>query len=445
MVSKDQTLSVFHEAIKSSTADQTELVLDGETIGLTHIAESQIQQNMLTEDAVIIARTVTGKRIGVASTNRLDTDSVKKAISDSVDIGSFRESDEAFGSLPVEAGTESPSALIGSTASFSSTDRANAIWQINKIADRSRLKTSGYFKTTLSRVAVVNSLGTERYFEGAAGELSLTAANESGASGFAIGYDRDVSRINVGAVAESAVDKAVRTVDPVTLPSGAYTVLLEPPAVGQLLLFLSFMGFGSSTFVQNRSFMAGKLGQKIAGDNFTVYDDAYDPQMMGMPFDYEGVVRRRVELVTNGIAMGVVSNSQDAAAMGAESTGHAHVATKSFTPYPRNLVMAGGQAGIEEMIRSVERGLYITHFWYVNYLNPMKTMVTGTTRDGTFLIEGGKVTSAVVNLRMQQSILEAFSNIRMLSKQRVLYPQYSVVMLVPYALIDNFNLTEETS
>ncbi|MFH1891057.1 MAG: TldD/PmbA family protein [Candidatus Zixiibacteriota bacterium] len=447
MSQRDQILSILHEAMKSSPADQTELVFDGEAFSLTHVAESQIQQNMMSDDCSIVARTVIGKKIGIASTNRLTIEDVRKAISDAVDISTFQDDDEDFVSLPKSPKAPEVSALFESTANFSPVDRANAVWQMNKIAAMHNLKTAGAFKTVTNRVAVINSLGTEQYFEGTSAELSLTVSGETGASGYGIAYNRDVSKINPGAVAETAVDKAVRTVDPISLPSGSYTVLLEPAAVGQLLLFLAFMGFGSKTFVQHRSFMAGKIGTPIAGGNFSVRDEAYNSQMLGMPFDYEGVPRKEVALITNGVAKGVVSNSYDANLLGegVESTGHAHIATRSFTPYPKHMVMKGGDVTVDEMIRSVDRGMYITHFWYVNYLNPMKTMVTGTTRDGTFLIENGEVTNAIVNMRMQQSILEAFSNCRMLSKERVLYPQYSVVMLVPYALVDNFQLTEEAS
>jgi predicted Zn-dependent protease len=445
MVQKDQVLSVLRESLLSSPADQTELVFDGEELGYTHIAESQIQQNLTASDCAIVARVVMGKRIGVASTNRPTAESVSRAISDAVDISRFVDADEGFVSLPNSSATEDIGAYFRSTAEFSPVDRANAVWNMNKIAAKEGLKTSGAFRTFTNTVAVVNSLGTEQYFEGTKAELSLTVSSGDGRSGYSIGYDRDAGKVNPGLVAESAVDKAARSVDPISLPSGQYTVLLEPAAVGQLLLFLSFMGFGSKTFVQRRSFMVGKIGERIAGENITVRDDAHHSMMRGMPFDYEGVPRKSVELITDGVAMGVVSNSHDARLMGTESTGHAHVATKSFTPYPKHMVMDGGNADVREMIESVDRGIYITHFWYVNYLNPMMTMVTGTTRDGTFLIEEGRVGRPVVNMRMQQSILEAFSNCRMLSTERVLYPQYSVVMLVPYALIDNFRLTEEVA
>jgi predicted Zn-dependent protease len=433
----------MHEAMRSSPADQTELVFEGETLDYTHITESQIQQNLTVSECSIVARVVVGERIGIASTNRPTIESIKAAISDAVDIGSFRDVDDQFTSLPGSAKAETVDARFASTMRFSAADRANAVWKMNKIAARHELKTSGAFRTTATIVAVMNSLGTEQYFEGTKAELSLTVSSEDGRSGYGIAYDRDVSRINPGLVAETAVDKAMRSADPISLPSGKYSVLLEPAAVGQLLLFLSFMGFGSGTYVQGRSFMTNKIGQKITGGNITIRDDAYHPLMRGMPFDYEGVPRKSVEIITDGIAEGVVSNSYDAGRLGTESTGHAHIATKSFTPYPKHLVMNGGEASVQEMIESVSRGVYITHFWYVNYLNPMRTMVTGTTRDGTFLIEDGKVAKPIVNMRMEQSILEAFSNCRMISRERVLYPQFSVVMLVPYALIDGFQLNEE--
>lgn len=445
MSQKDQILSVLHEAMKSSSADQTELVFEGESLGYTHIAESQIQQNLTRTDCSIVARVIVGKRIGIASTNQPTVEDVKQAISDAIDISSFQDPDDKFVSLPNSPKVKDVGAFFPSTADFSPVDRANAVWNMNKIAAKDGLITAGAFRTFTDTVAVLNSLGTEQYFEGTKAELSLTVSSQDERSGYAIAYDRDAGKINPGLVAETAVDKAVRSVDPISLPTGQYTVLLEPAAVGQLLLFLSFMGFGSGTFVQRRSFMAGKIGELITGEKITVRDDAYNHQMLGMPFDYEGVPRKSVELITNGIAKAVVSNSRDAGQMGTESTGHAHIATKSFTPYPKHMVMDGGETTVQEIIKAVDSGIYITHFWYVNYLNPMMTMVTGTTRDGTFLIEQGKVTKPIVNMRMQQSILEAFSNCRMLSKERVLYPQYSVVMLLPYALIDNFQLNEEVA
>ena len=164
--------------------------------------------------------------------------------------------------------------------------------------------------------------------------------------------------------------------------------------------------------------------------------------MVGIPFDYEGVAKKRVVLIGNGVAKGVVYNSYYANIGKTESTGHALPPDNTFGPYPKNMLILPGNSNLEEMIKSTERGILITHFWYMNFLNPMKTMVTGTTRDGTFLIENGKIKSAVKNMRIGQSILEAFSNVEMMSAQRKVCTQFGVVMYVPTMKITKFNFIE---
>jgi len=443
MVDKSRIIETLHSAMKDAPGDQVELVYDGEILNITHIAESEIQQNITRADASIVARVVLDGKIGVASTNKLDVDSVRACIADAADISKIAEPDESFTSLPNSPAAPEVNGFRHSTAEATPSDRANAVWMINKAAAMHNMTTAGAYRTIINQVAVTNSLGTEQYFEGTKAEFSLTVSAEDGRSGYAIAFDRDIANINPGELAEISIDKAVRSENPVDIDSGQYTVILEPAALGQLLLFLAFIGFGSGTFVQHRSFMAGSIGEQITSDLITVRDDIYNPRMQGMPFDYEGVIKKKVDLIVDGIAKGVVSDSGDARKMGTESTGHAHIATKSFTPYPKHVVMEPGDKSVKDMIGSIPRGIYITHFWYVNYLNPMRTMVTGLTRDGTFFIEEGKVTKPIVNMRMNQSILEALTNCRMLSNERRLYPQFSVVMLVPYAKIDNFQLDRE--
>jgi len=189
--------------------------------------------------------------------------------------------------------------------------------------------------------------------------------------------------------------------------------------------------------------MAGKIGQKIAGDNFSVYEDPFETFFNTQPFDYEGVAKQKVTLIENGIARGVVSNSYYANLLGEKSTGHALPPNNTYGPYPKNMVVSPGDSSIDDMIKATQKGILITHFWYLNFLNPMKTMVTGTTRDGTFMIDNGQISSPIKNMRTNQSILDAFSGITAISKDSIVYPQYSVLMKVPAMMIDNFNLAAE--
>jgi predicted Zn-dependent protease len=182
----------------------------------------------------------------------------------------------------------------------------------------------------------------------------------------------------------------------------------------------------------------------ITGTNITINDDPFLPAFAGMPFDFEGVPKRKITLIEKGVAKGVAHDSRSAKLAGAESTGHALPADNPRGPYPKNLTLEPGDATLEQMISSTTMGLLITHFWYINYLNPMKAQVSGSTRDGTFLIENGALTKPVRNLRATPAILEAFAKADQIGRDRVLYPQYSAVLYVPAMKIASMTFVEDT-
>jgi PmbA protein len=440
MISQDQAITLLKAGLAASTADQTELVLIGEDLSLTRVAESQIHQNMYRSDTDVYVRAIKEKRIGITSTGDLSVDAVRRAVKDACDISLLMPVDEQFTSLPSPQPVDKVDTYFKDTADSSPQQRADAVRKIVDKCSSADLQAAGAFRNYTETLAVINSLGVEQFNVSTKAELSMTVIGNKDNAGWSIGYDRSIKNINVEALTATAIDKAQRSVDPIAMESGQYVVILEPAAVGQLLLFLAFMGFGGKTLFEKRSFMSGKIGEKICGDNMTITEDSFNPQMLGVPFDYEGVPRKRVPLIEKGIAMGGVYNSYYAKLAGVESTGHALPPNNSFGPYPKHMIMDAGATPLSEMVKSTAKGIYITHFWYVNYLNPMKTMVTGTTRDGTFLIEDGVVTKPIKNMRISQSILEAFSNVDMISSERRLYPQYSVVMLVPALRINNFTL-----
>lgn len=438
MMEKDKAFEILEKGLKSSEAEQTELLLMGEKFSFTQLVENVIRQNISRLDHTVMARTVLGKKIGVAVTNRIDEESVKQVVSTAAEIAGFQKEDPDFVSLPSSSPAPEVKGFYKKTARYSPLARAK---DIETVVDRCKdqgLSGTGAFQTETNLTAVVNSLGTRQFFEETKAHFSLTSSTKDGVSGWAQGYDRDVGKIDAESITRTANLKAVLAKDPIDLPPGKYTVILEEAAVASLLLFLGFLGFGAKGFLQGRSFMARNMGEKITSDKISVTEDPFHPSMNGLPFDYEGVPKKRVSLIENGIAKGVVYNSYYANTGGVESTGHALPPNNTFGPYPKNMVMSGGESNTEEMIASTEKGILITHFWYINYMNPMKTQVTGTTRDGTFLIENGKIKSAVSNMRIGQSILEAFSNVELMSQERKLCPQYSVVMYVPAMKIKDF-------
>ena len=435
---KDKAFEVLEKGLTYSEADQTELLLMAEDFSLTRFAENVICQNMARKDHTLMARVVSGKKIGVAVTNSIQDKDIKKVIKDAEGIARYQQADPDFVSLPTSSPAPEVKGFFPKTSEYSALERAEGVQSAVRRCKSQNSSGTGAFQTETDVTCVVNSLGTRQYFHETKAYLSLTASLGDTVSGWAQGYDRNVNNIDIETIAQRAVFKAILSSNPIELPPGKYTVILEEAAVASLLLFLGFLGFGAKTFIQGRSFMARKIGEEITGDNITVVEDPYHPVMNAMPFDYEGVVKKKVPLIENGVAKGVVYNSYYANKAGVESTGHALPPNNTFGPYPKNMVMSPGNSNLDEMISSTEKGILITHFWYINYLNPMKTMVTGTTRDGTFLVEDGKIKSAVKNMRIGQSILEAFSNVEMMSKDRKLCPQFGVVMYVPAMKIKDF-------
>jgi predicted Zn-dependent protease len=207
------------------------------------------------------------------------------------------------------------------------------------------------------------------------------------------------------------------------------------------------LGMGSLAMQEGRSFMSGRMGEKITGSNITIWDDGFDPRGVVFPFDYEGVPKQKVMLIEEGVARGVVYDSATAQLEpGRASTGHGLPAPNTMGPIPINLLMKPGSATKEEMIASTEKGIWVTRFHYVNPVHPVKAILTGMTRDGTFLIENGKITRPLKNLRFTQSILEAFANAEMMSKdlKMIMMGFGNFATCAPAAKINGFTFTGAT-
>jgi len=442
---KNAIIGLLEHALSRSPGQQTELVYLGLREATTRFAENAIRQNMLSADARVIVRLVKEGRVAVSSTNDLSPAGLDRAMSDAAQIAAFLQPDETFPGLMQSPAARDVAAFYLSTDTCSPVQRADAVAGIAAQARAGGLETSGMLQTVTERVAVVNSAGTRQFFVGTRTELSVSAADDPTlGQGWATAANRDVQAIDPETVGRIAIDKAVRSRNPVPLPAGEYTVILEPAAVGQLLLFLGFLAFSGKSFAQGRGVLSGRLGETVTGASITINENPFLPEYPGLPFDYEGIPKQKVILIEKGIAKGVVHDSRSAKMAGTTSTGHALPADNARGPYPKNLTLLPGKATMEEMIASTPRGLLITHFWYLNYLNPMKAQVSGSTRDGTFLIENGAITGPVGNLRATPTILESFARAEQIGSERVLYPQYSAIMYVPAMKIAAFPFVEDT-
>ena len=228
------------------------------------------------------------------------------------------------------------------------------------------------------------------------------------------------------------------------LEPGEYPVILEEYAVATILEYLSWAGFSALAVEEGRSFM--DLGQQIMGPNVTIWDDGLDPLGLPTAIDYEGVPKQRVDLISNGVARAVVHDTATATRAGVASTGHGLPAPNAFGPIAWNLFMAPGSSAKEVMLSGIERGVWVTRFHYVNIVHAKRGILTGMTKDGTFLIEDGRISRPIRNLRFTQSIPEAFSTIEAIgSETRMVAAEYSGINArVPALRLAKFAFTGAT-
>jgi predicted Zn-dependent protease len=391
--------------------------------------------------------------MGVASSNHLDPESLKHTVDVARALAQLQPDNPDFKSLPSPQLIRPVEAFVERTANFSPEQRAQVVAVLCKKAKANGVIAAGAFSTSATEVAVANSLGVFAYHPATVAEINTVmtkvtsvTADAGAGSGYASIANQDVSKISAEGIATEAIDKAMRARNPTDLEPGEYTVLLEEYAAQDLLDFLNYLSFNAQAVQEERSFMRGKMGEKVMSESVTIWDDGNAADTMGMPFDFEGVPKQKVTFVENGIARGVVYDTVTAQKDGVASTGHSLPAPNSHGPYAMHMFMAPGDKSKQELIQGIERGVLVTRFWYTRQVHPLQVLVTGMTRDGTFLIENGQVTRPVKNFRFTTSYLDALNHVRAIGKEtKLLYDDWGqAARRVPAIVVDGFKFTGTT-
>lgn len=405
----DKLLSI---ALDHSSADQTEACVWNSKWALTRFANSTIHQNMVFENGVLKVRAVFGKKVASGTTNRLDEVGVRELVDNVVQMARLQDENKDFVSLPKPVvSVQSVNPYCKSTAESSPEQRAETVRALVSEADKISGTAAGSFTVQSSERAVKNTLGINAACKGTYANLLTVVTGPDGGFGYAAATSGDVDKIDGRAIGAEAAQRAYDSRNPVGIEPGEYECILLPYAVADMLNMFMWMGFGAMEFQEGQSFITGKLGERIVSDKVNIWDDGLDPRTMVSPFDGEGVAKQRIDLVKDGVANAVLYDSYTAHRVGKDSTGHA--------PWGRaqNLILAPGEASFEDMIASTKRGLIVTRFHYTNIAHRMSASFTGMTRDGTFLVEDGKITRPVKNLRFTQSITDALSDTQMIGRE----------------------------
>jgi PmbA protein len=465
MLDKKQASDIFDRIRKFSTADEVEVLFSSGRFALTRFANNTIHQNVAEENHVVSVRTVFSGRTARASTNKFDDESLRQVVKASENLAKVQHSDPDLLPMPdardaegsadrsVRA-TQAPSRYFEQTANITPEIRAEGVKKIVGVADKHKLTTAGIFSSSESIEGIFNSRGLSQWHKQTSAEVSITmlAADSSGWQKI---NSPDITNLDPQSLAEIAAKKAIDSAHPREIPAGKLTVILEPSAVLDIVGFM-FWDYSGMAILDQRSFLTGRIGTKLFGDNVTIWDDVTHPLQTGSPFDGEGVRRQKVELVENGVVKRVVHARATAERMKRseyrdkvgpiEATGHGFPLPNEMGEMPLNIVFASTKnpQTVDQMVASTERGILVTRLWYIREVEPFEKMLTGMTRDGTFHIENGRVQGGVRNFRFNESLIHMLSNVEAMSTPVRACGDESFDMVVPAMKVRDFNFTEVT-
>jgi PmbA protein len=427
---------------KSTGADETEVHVDETADSLTRFANNGIHQNVAEHGLNVSIRTVVESRTARATTNRVDEDSLRAAIEASLSLAHSQPKDPHLLPLPGKQRYREVSRFVKETAALTPEERARAVRRACDLAIQNGQVAAGIFASGLQQSAMGNSRGLFAAYRETHAEFSITM-QENPAASWAKANAASVRDFDPQKLAQRASEKAHLAVDARELSPGRYTVILEPAAVLDLVGFL-FYDFSATALEDKRSCLNDRMGKALFGKNISITDDAYHPLQLGAPFDGEGMPRQQVLLVDRGVPNSLVYARSTAKSAGKKPTGHGFALPNEYGEAPMNLVFAGGDSSLEKMVASTDRGLLVTRLWYIREVDPYEKVMTGMTRDGLFLVENCKVTSAVRNFRFNQSILELLRNVEQLGPAVRATGEEAFEMVVPAMKVRGFHFSEVT-
>jgi predicted Zn-dependent protease len=444
----DALQAPLHAALATPEGDGAELWVHRRRAAITRYADGGIHQNALSDDLTVRATVAVDGRVGSASGNALTPGGLRLLLEDAAALARLGPPNVGWPGFAPPAKHTAPHAFDAATVATAAGAQADAIAAIAVAAERRGFRAAGTHAVDLTEDAVANTNGLAAYAPATVAYLRALIQGPHGGSGYADDLGARLSDLDPERIAARAIDKCALDRDRRQLPPGDYEAVFEEDAVAEILRIMSITGCSAQAVAEGRSFMSGAVGDSVTGPRFTLHDDALDRRQLGVPFDPEGTPKRRVALVEAGVARGPVYDRRGAKAAGAESTGHAADPERyGRAAHAGTLVMQGGDATRDELIGAVTRGILITRFHYTNTPDPKRATMTGTTRDGTFLIEDGKIVAALANVRYTMSALELFAGIDLLGPQRLVRDWWSsngmgsIVCLAPAMKVARATIT----
>ena len=446
-VLSERALDLAERAWRAAEADEADALAHMEQSGFARFASSEVHQPTLIRDETLTLRVVRDGKVGCAVTNRTDDEGLREAARRAAEAADSAPADPEYAGLQPPAEVPLVEGFDEETAAL--TPEAQAAAAVAALEAAPDYGLYGYFTSGLTEVALSSSTGHAVSQTTTDASVLVIAASDD-ESGYAEATSWRAGELDPAAVAREASEKAGRTKGAVELEPGTHAAVLEPYAFSELLWYFGFTSLGALAFLEGRSYVSGRLGEELFHETFTLVDDGIDPRGLPKSFDLEGAPKQRVALVEDGIAKDVVWDRRTAkrAGDGRSSTGHGLSApAQGFGPLPLNLSVAGGDATRDELVGRVGEGIYVTRLHYLGVVDPREGIITGMTRDGTFRIEGGKVTKPLVNLRFTTSfpklvekLVGLGSDVELVNRSDFYDERYPFGTLVPTVATEAFTI-----
>jgi predicted Zn-dependent protease len=413
IISSSEAEALLKKVLSFSKADELEATLQGGRTAYTRFGVNSANTSGDTDNLSLAVTAHFGQRSGIATTNTLDDQGLERVVRAAEEIARLRPEDpEQQPFLPKQQYAPVDAAFDEATYRAEAQIRAEAIATTIDPARAKNLVSAGIFDHTGGFAARANTNGNYGYQRNTQASYTTTVrtVDDLGktGSGWATAISHRIGDINAKAISERAIEKAELSRNPVQIEPGNYTVVLEPNAVGDLITPMMNL-FGARQADEGRSFLSKKgggnrLGEKFFGDNINIYTDPASNSAPGASFDGQGLPTKKLDYIRGGIVQNLNYTRYWAKKM-----------SKEPTAFPSNLIMDGGSSSVEEMIKSTERGILVTRFWYIRFVDPQTVLLTGLTRDGTFLIEQGRLKYAIKNFRFNETPVKMLNNIEAMS------------------------------
>jgi PmbA protein len=427
---------------KAAGIAEVEVSVSESIEALTRFANNVIHQHVAEHGVTVSIRTIVDGRTARVTTNHLEEDSLRVALQDAASLAHNLPKDPELLPLPGKQKYRRVQRFAAPTAALTAMDRATAVKAACNLAEKRSQIAAGIFSSAQHQNVLANSRGLSVAYRETQAEFSITM-QQGGAASWAKANAANIRSFDPLTLANIASDKAKAAQNPIELPHGKYTVILEPAAVLDLLGFL-YYDFAATAVADQRSCFAGRIGKPLFGKNIHIFDDVYHPEQLGAHYDGEGIPRQRVTLVKSGVPLNLVYSRRSAKLAHCKPSGHGLALPNEYGEAPINLVIQGGTVPLPQMIAGTDRGLLVTRLWYIRETEPFEKVMTGMTRDGLFLVEGGKITQSARNFRFNQSIIEMLRNVQALGPSHRSSGEESFEMVVPPMKVANFHFTEAT-